>query len=171
MILGRFLASIDRFLHKRSRPSPRLARGKKSSQNGRVLAEIESRGFRGSRPLIPQASAGSRSACDCRAARRWRTTSRRATRSSPSDVSLSSSGSREPPRAAPHAVDAPPPPGRPRVPRDQRLYVQVQALGDPQAPPVAQRARRPGRRRRYSRRHRTSTRQGRPRGERRGRGR
>ena len=43
MILGRFRASIDRFLHKRSRPSPRLARGKKSSQNGRVLAEIESR--------------------------------------------------------------------------------------------------------------------------------
>ena len=70
------------------------------SLNGRVLAENESRGFRGSRtPLIPQASAGSRSACDCRAARRWRTTSRRATRSSPSDVSSSSSGSRARARA------------------------------------------------------------------------
>ena len=56
------------------------------------MAEIESRGFRGSRtPLIPQASAGSRSACDCRAAHLWRTTSRRATRSSLSAASSSSS--------------------------------------------------------------------------------
>ncbi len=56
---------------------------KNLAKNGRVLAEIESRGFRGSRtPLIPQANAGSRSACDCKAARRWRTTSRRATPSS-----------------------------------------------------------------------------------------
>ena len=72
----------------------------------------------------------------------------------------------------PVLVDAPPPPGRPRVPRGQRVHVQIQAERRAQAPPVAQRLRCAGRRRRARGRLGAGARQGgRPRGERRGRGR